>query len=149
MGLKIRSRQDFWAGVAFIFFGLLTLTISHSYPMGTASRMGPGFFPFILGSLLASLGFGVAARSLFAKEAKMDPFFPRPLILILGAVLAFAMFIEPFGLVLAIVGLVVISSLAEAEFRLWKVILLSLLLASMGVVVFVYALGLAFRVGPQ
>ena len=149
MGIKIRSRQDFWAGLAFIFFSLLTLTISHSYPMGTAARMGPGFFPFILGSILALLGFGIAVRSLFAGEVRMDPFFLRPLILILGAVLAFAIFIEPGGLVLAIVGLVVISSFAETEFRLWKVILLCLLLASMGVGVFVYALGLPFRVGPQ
>jgi len=78
----------------------------------------------------------------------MDPFFLRPLVLILGAVLAFAIFVEPFGLVLAILGLVVISSLAEAKFRLWKVILLCLMLASMGVGVFVYALRLPFRVWP-
>lgn len=148
MGIKIRNRQDFWAGLAFIFISLLTLTISERYPMGTAARMGPGFFPFILGSILALLGFSVAARSLFAQEVKMDPFFLRPLVLILGAVLAFAIFVEPFGLVLAILGLVVISSLAEAKFRLWKVILLCLMLASMGVGVFVYALGLPFRVWP-
>jgi len=148
MGIKIRSRQDFWAGLAFIFISLLTLTISHSYPMGTAARMGPGFFPFILGGILALLGFGIAVRSLFAREVKMDPFFLRPLVLILGGVLAFAIFVEPLGLALAIAGLVVISSLAEAEFRLWKVVLLCLLLASMGVGVFVYALGLPFRVGP-
>jgi hypothetical protein len=116
--------------------------------MGTAARMGPGFFPFLLASILGLLGFTLAVRSLFTRETKMEGFFLRPTILILGAVLAFAILVEPFGLVLAILGLVVISSLAETEFRWWKVILLCLFLASMGVGVFVYALGLPFRVGP-
>ena len=148
MRIKIRSHPDFWAGLAFIFFSLVTLKISHSYPMGTAARMGPGFFPFLLASILGLLCFTLAVRSLFTSETKMEGFFLRPTILILGAVLAFAILVEPFGLVLAILGLVVISSLAETEFRWWKVILLCLFLASMGVGVFVYALGLPFRVGP-
>jgi len=148
MQTKIRNRQDLYAGTAFLFFGLSTLLIGSSYPIGTAARMGPGFFPSILGGILTVLGLGVIARSMFGGEAGVSPVSPRPLILILAAVISFALLVERFGLASAIVGLVLISSLAGPEFGLRRVILLCVVLMVMGVAVFAYALGLPFKVWP-
>jgi len=148
MNIKIHSSKDFYAGLILLFFGLLALGISRGYPMGTAARMGPGFFPFVLGIVLALLGFIIAARSLWGNVEGIDPFVMRPLILILGAVISFAVLVQPFGLVFAILGLVVISSLAGAEYRPRNVVILYLVLAAIGVGVFVYGLGLPFKVWP-
>jgi hypothetical protein len=148
MIIRIRNRKDLYAGLMFLFFGFLTLTFSWTYPLGTAARMGPGYFPFILGCILASLGIIIAVHSLWMSGKEIEPCFPRPLVLITSAVLSFAVLVERFGLVLAVLGLVVISSLAEKGFRLRKVVVLFFVLAATGVGVFVYSLRLPFKVWP-
>ncbi|MBI5967269.1 MAG: tripartite tricarboxylate transporter TctB family protein, partial [Deltaproteobacteria bacterium] len=65
MRIKIRNPKDLYAGLVFIFFGVFALLMARSYPMGNAMRMGPGYFPSILGGSLALLGLVVAARSLW------------------------------------------------------------------------------------
>lgn len=117
--------------------------------MGTAARMGPGFVPFLLGIIVALLGFLIAARSLMGKVEGVHPLAMRPLVLVLAGVIAFAILIQPLGLVLGILVLVVISSLGGPEFRLRDVVILYFLLAAMAVGVFVYGLGLPFKVWPS
>lgn len=148
MKIKIRSSKDFYAGLIFLFFGLLTLVINRSYPMGTPARMGPGFFPLLLGMIVALLGFLIAARSLTGKVEGVHPLVMRPLVLVLGAVIAFGILIQPLGLVVGILVLVVISSLGGPEFRLRPVVILYFVLAAMGVGIFVYGLGLPFKIWP-
>lgn len=147
--IKIRSRKDFYAGLIFLFFGLFTLAINRSYPMGTATRMGPGFFPFLLGIIVALLGFLIATCSLMGKVEGVHPLAMRPLVLVLGAVIVFAILVQPLGLVLGILVLVVISSLGGPEFHLRDVVILYFVLAAMAVGVFVYGLGLPFKVWPS
>jgi NADH:ubiquinone oxidoreductase subunit 2 (subunit N) len=146
--IKISNRKDFYAGLIFLFFGILTLAINRSYPMGTAARMGPGFFPFLLGIVVALLGFLIAARSLMGKVEEVQPLAMRPLVLVLGAVVAFAILIQPLGLLLGVLALVVISSLGGPEWRLRDVVILYFVLAAMAVGLFVYGLGLPFKVWP-
>jgi hypothetical protein len=64
MEIKIRSSRDFCAGLIFICFGIAALFIGGSYPMGTSSRMGPGYFPVLLGGILTLLGFIIAGQGL-------------------------------------------------------------------------------------
>ena len=104
--MKIRNPKDFYAGLLFGFFGLLTVVIDRSYPMGTAARMGPGYFPFVLGSVLTLLGLIITLRSLWIAGPPMDGYVLRPLILISGSVVAFAIFVDSLGLIVAILGLV-------------------------------------------
>ena len=61
--MKIKAPRDFWAGLMFIAFGLGFLIVSQNYSMGTAVRMGPAYFPTILGGLLAFLGLIVLGQS--------------------------------------------------------------------------------------
>lgn len=146
MKTKIRNRKDLWAGLIFLFFGLFTLAINRNYPMGSGARMGPGFFPFVLGIILALLGFLIAICSLREEVEEVHRLAIRPLVLVLGSVIAFSILINPFGLALAILGLVFISSIAGTEFRFREIIILYFVLAAIAIGVFVYILELPFKV---
>jgi len=61
--MKIKAPKDFWAGLLFVAFGMGFLAVSQTYRMGTAFRMGPAYFPSILGGLLAFLGASILFRS--------------------------------------------------------------------------------------
>ena len=148
MKIGIRSRKDFGTGLIFVFFGAGAMVMSRHYPMGTVMRMGPGYFPCILGGLLALLGFVIALRALWVRGEAPTPLALRPVALVLGAVLAFALLVHSLGLVLAILALVVMSCPGGLEFRLREVAVLSLVLAALVLGLFVYGLGLPFKLWP-
>jgi hypothetical protein len=145
---KSHKSTDCYAGLIFICFGVLALLLARSLPMGTAMRMGPGYFPTMLGAMLALLGLIVSARGLWLGKGAIQPWFLRPLLLVFGAVLAFAFLIDTFGLLAATLALITLSSLGGQERRLWETALLSLMLMVLAVGLFVYGLGLPFKVWP-
>jgi len=146
--VRIRRRQDLWAGVFFVAVGVLAVLLARAYPIGTAMRMGPGYFPTVLGALVALLGIVIAIRGACLAGAGLAPWGLRPLVLVLGGVLLFAALVRPLGLVVATLALVVTSSLGNREARLAEVAGLGLFLAALALGVFVYGLGLPFRVWP-
>jgi hypothetical protein len=148
--MKINDAKDFWSGVMFAAFGLAFVAFARQYDMGTAARMGPAYFPTVLGGLLLLLGVVVAIRGLTAKttDGHVDRFHFKPLLLILGAVVAFGLLLRPAGLVGALAALVIISSLGSNEFRLRDVLLLTVGLAVLVLVVFIYGLGMTVPVLP-
>jgi hypothetical protein len=146
---EIGNRKDLYAGLFFIAVGVLFIVVSRQYPMGSALRMGPGYFPSILGGVLAVLGVAVAGQSFRMKMSDMPRIFWRPLLLVIGGVLAFSAILQTLGLVLAIMALVYISSFANWQFRFGEVTILFLLLVIMAVGVFVYGLGLPIKLGPM
>lgn len=148
MGLAIRNSRDFLAGLIFVFVGVLAAFLSRDYPMGSAMRMGAGYFPFLLGVLLALLGVVICLRSLVLRGPGVEGIDPRALILVLGAVAAFAATIESAGIIIAATLLLAIGAAASRESRYREVIALTLLLVVLTVGVFVYGLGLPFRLWP-
>lgn len=116
--------------------------------MGTAVRMGPGYFPSILGGLLALLGFFIFVRSIASKSQGLRSIHVRPLILVLGAVVGFALLLNRLGLVLATFFLVFFSSLGGWDFRVREFILLYIVLTIISVTFFVWVLGLQFKLWP-
>lgn len=70
--MRIKDQKDFYAGLMFIIFGGLTMWLSLSYNMGTAARMGPGYFPFWLGGVLAALGAIVFIKSFGHVEGEVE-----------------------------------------------------------------------------
>jgi hypothetical protein len=146
--LRIRSLRDFYSGLIFLFFGLAAFFLARDYPLGSAVRMGPGYFPSVLGVLLAGLGLGLVGRSLVLEGPRVTGFALRPLILVLAAVLAFGVLLEPVGLVAATIALVVISCLAGTEFRWRDVAILCVILIALALGLFVYGLGLPLKVWP-
>jgi len=149
MKIKIRNSKDFYSGLLFLFFGGLALMLSPSYSIGTSARMGPGYFPIILGGILTLLGFIIFARGLLWEGGKpLGELALRPLLLVLAAILGFAFLVDRLGLVIASLVMIVTSCLGGSEFRFREVVLLFLVLAAMVVVVFVYGLKLPFKVWP-
>jgi hypothetical protein len=134
----------------FAAFGIFFIVFAREYDMGTAARMGPAYFPTVLGGLLLLLGIFVAIKGLAARtsDGRVEPFHFRPLLLVLGAVVAFGLLLRPAGLLVALATLVVVSSLGSHEFRLRDVLLLTVGLAVLVVIVFIYGLSMTVPVLP-
>lgn len=148
--MKIKSPRDFWAGLMFIAFGLFFLTVAQmNYQMGTAVRMGPGYFPTVLGGMLAVLGAIVFFVSFTVEGTPVPAFHFRPLIFILISSLAFAYLLKPLGLVLATAALIFISAYGGHEFKFKEVLWLTVFLVVFSVLVFVKGLTLPFPICPS
>lgn len=121
MALRIRNQKDFAAGAIYVLAGAGFSIGALNYKMGDPARMGPGFFPFWIGILLALVGV-VTALPALRRGAPGDAI-QRPelraMAWIIGAVVLFGLLLQPLGLVLALVALVLVSSRASHEFR-WK-----------------------------
>ena len=144
----IRHPKDFWAGILFIAFGAAAVGIAFNYPVGTAGRMGPGYFPRGLGMIMIALGAILALRALRVDGQRIE--FPsfKPLLVVLGAVVAFGAAAPKLGLMVATVVLILISSAASHEFRWKESIISSLFLAAFTLVAFVYGLKLQLPTWP-
>ena len=148
--LKIKSPKDFWAGLMFLGFGLFfAIWAIVNYQMGSAVRMGPAYFPTVLGGLLAVLGLIVLAGSLAFHGPKVPALHFRPLLFVLTSCLAFGYLMKPLGLVLATVAMVFLAALGGHEFRWKEVTLLAVALVVFSVLVFVKGLTLPFPLWPD
>ncbi|SUV55014.1 Tripartite tricarboxylate transporter TctB family [Bordetella bronchiseptica] len=149
--MQLRNRQDFWSGVMFIVLGLGFSRQASSYQMGTAARMGPGYFPFWLGLVLALLGAIVliSALSKKATETAVEGFDWRIVFLVVGSVVLYALILKPLGVYLSVFVLVVVSSLASHEFS-WKVAVANgIFLVVFSYLAFIKGLGLIFPLWPS
>ena len=146
--MKIKSPKDFWAGLMFIAFGLFFMIGARNYQLGSAARMGPAYFPTMLGGLMAVIGGIVFSRSLVVKGGKVPAIPLRLLLIITLSIIVFGYLLKPIGLVLARVFLVVVSAFAGQEFKLKEVLLLSAVLVILSVLIFVKGLGLPFPLWP-
>ena len=149
--MRLRNQQDFWAGVMFTLIGGAFAVFSLSYEVGSAARMGPGYFPLLLGILLALLGLIIGWRSFAASHppSRLAPTGWREILLILGSVALFGATLSTLGMVISIVLLILVASFASHEFT-WKGTILSILvLLVMSYFVFVKGLELQFPVWPK
>lgn len=142
-------KPTFYTGLLFLIVGLLFSTWATSYTVGAASNMGPGYFPFMLGIILAILGVLNLLKSIASKEIKVPANIAwRPLILILLANILFGVLLPSMGLVVAIFALVIVSSHAMPNTPIKETILLATLLSVVGCIVFAWALGMPFTILP-
>jgi len=146
--LQIRHPKDFWAGILFIAFGLTAFGIALNYPLGTAGRMGPGYFPRSLGLILASLGAILVIRGLKLSGEPIVWGSARPLLVVLGSVVMFGLVVAKLGLVFSTILLVVTSSFASTELRWKEAVISSFFLAAFVVAAFVYGLKLQLPALP-
>jgi hypothetical protein len=159
--VKIKSQKDFWSGAMFMAFGVAFAWGASTYSIGTGAKMGPGYFPLLLGVLLAVLGAVIALKALSVETADGDPIGKwawKPLFLVLAAVCAFGFLIvgvrvggvktPEFGMVIAIFAMTVLASLAS-EFKLRDVLILASELSIFSYLVFVVALKLPFPMVPN
>jgi putative tricarboxylic transport membrane protein len=144
----IRHPKDFWAGVLFIVVGGAACAIALDYAMGTAARMGPGYFPRVLGLLLCGLGAILVLRSFKLQGAPLS--FPtfKPMLIVLASVLLFGLVVTRVGLVIATLLLVLVSSTASHEYRWKESAIAAIALAAFVVVAFRYGLSLQLPTWP-
>jgi putative tricarboxylic transport membrane protein len=147
--MKIKSPKDFWAGLMFMGVGLFFVVWAAThYQLGTAVRMGPAYFPILLGGLLAFLGLLVLLESFAMAGPPVPKFKFRPLILISLACVVYGYLMKPLGLVGATAAIVIISAYGGHEFKWKEVIILCIVLIVFSVLVFVKGLSLPFPLWP-
>ena len=147
--MRIRAPKDFWSGVMFCGFAAVALLAAQGYSLGTAGKMGPGYFPLLLGLVLAVLGLILVGRSVLIDGDAMPAIHVLPLAVIAAAVCLFGVMIEPLGLVISLAVLTVLTAWAGPQFRLTETVVLAAALIAFSVAVFVYGLGLPLNVWPS
>jgi hypothetical protein len=147
--MRIRAPKDFWSGVMFCGFAVVAILAARGYSLGAAGKMGPGYFPLVLGGLLAALGGILIGRSLVLSGEPVPRFHLVPLAVIAVAICLFGVMIEPLGLVISLAVLTLMSAFAGAQFRLLETVALAAALIVFSVGVFVYALGLPLNIWPS
>lgn len=158
--MRIKSQKDFAAGLMFSVVGAaFAIGAWSNYTIGDAARMGPGYFPLLLGTVLAVLGAFIVFSALVVETEdgdKIGAIAWRPLGFIIGANVLFGVLlagvprlgVPAFGLIVAIYGLTFVASLAGDDFRPKEVAILATLLAAISYLAFVMLLKLQFPVWP-
>jgi hypothetical protein len=157
--MNVKSQKDFCAGLLFAAVGVAFAWGATSYTIGSGARMGPGYFPLLLGVLLAFIGVVVIFKSLTIETEggdKVGKWAFRPLGYIIGANLLFGVLLgglpsiglPAMGMIIGIYGLTIVSSLAGDKFKLKEVLILSTVLAVASYLAFVVLLKLQFPVWP-
>ena len=144
MKLELRNNKDFWAGLMLIGTGAAAMFIARDYRFGSALRMGPGFFPTILGGILIAFGISIMAVGLRSNVKIQGRLSLRALIMLPLSLVLFGKLMEHAGFIPAMAALVFVSAASGREFKVVEVLLLAVLLTGISMVVFVWGLGLPY-----
>jgi putative tricarboxylic transport membrane protein len=144
MKLELSDNKDFWAGAMLIAVGAATVLIARNYAFGTTLRMGPGYFPTVLGAILVLFGLYLVIAGLRSNEKIRGAWSLRAVIVLPLAFVLFGTMMTYAGFVPALLVLIFGSALASPQFKLIEILLLSVVLIAISVVLFVWALGLPY-----
>jgi hypothetical protein len=142
---KVANNADFWAGVMFILFGAVAVYMSRDYPMGSAMRMGPGYFPTYLGILMMLFGLGIGAKGVLKGGDPIGPWAFRPIVVLSVGVVVFGLLIERVGFVPSLVALIIITTFAGRDIRWIELVIVTIALVVGAVAVFIYGIGLPYQ----
>ena len=144
MKLAFRNNKDFWAGLVFAGIGAAAIFIARQYPFGTTLRMGPGYFPRVLGGILILFGIYVMVRGLRSNEKIQGNWSVRALIVLPLSMVLFGVLMELAGFIPALAALIFVSAASGREFKFKEVLLLTVFLGVLSVAVFIWGLGLPY-----
>lgn len=146
----MRLTKDLLAGLMFCGFGIGAAVIAHGYEFGSPARMGSGFFPIVIGVLVATMGLILMVRAVIWPESSEPveniPF--RPFFFISVAIIVFGVLMEDAGLIAALAALIVIARFAGRDGSPLEVALMVVVLIGIAVAIFVYGLNIRLRLGP-
>ena len=157
--MKIKSQKDFFSGLMFLVVGIAFAWGATTYNIGEGARMGPGYFPLVLGILLAGIGGFTIFESLVVETEdgeKIGSFAWKPLCYIIGSNIVFGLLLgglpkigfPAFGLIVAIYALTFVAAMAGEEFKVKEVAVLATVLAIGSYLAFIVLLKLQFPVWP-
>ena len=155
----MKNTKDFYAGLLFTLVGSAFGWGALDYQIGSSARMGPGYFPLLLGVLLALLGAVMMLRAARFQADRLDAIGPwawKPLVAIISANLLFGVALgglprlklPALGLMLGIYGLTFVACLAGERFKFKEAALLATALAALSYLAFVLLLQLQLPVWP-
>lgn len=142
--MRPRNIRDLFAGLLFLAFGLAFLFFAQAYPMGSARRMGPAYFPAALALILIVIGCATMARATFVSGPPIRDVAGKALALVTASIVLFGLLVQGAGLAIATVALVLFSAAASRRFRPLPTLVLAVVLAAFCILVFVRGLGLPF-----
>lgn len=147
--MRLQNPKDFWTGIIYVVFGSGAFFIARDYKMGTALKMGPGYFPTILSVFLVLIGIISLIRSFTSPGSPVGGFTLKGLAVVLGATVLFGLLLRGGGLIVALPMLVVVSAAASSRFRWRQTLLLAAGLTLFCTLIFLKGLGLPIPiVGP-
>ncbi len=157
--MLIKSQKDFFSGLMFTTVGAAFAIGATNYSVGSGGRMGPGYFPLLLGVILAVMGAIIMFKALVVETPdgdKIGKWAIKPLFYIIAGNLLFGVLLgglpsiglPAMGLIAAIFGLTIVASLAGDDFRLKEVLVLSVVLSIGSYLAFIVLLKLQFPVWP-
>jgi hypothetical protein len=141
--LRVRSPQDLGAAIVFTVIGLAGLYFGKDLSFGTASQMGPGFFPTWLNFLIIAIGVATGMKALAVEGPPIERFRLRPILFIVAAIVIFGFLINAVGLALSAALMTIFAAYARRRVAVIETFLLAAGLALFSVIVFVYMLGQA------
>ena len=145
----MKSTRDFWTGIIYVAVGASAVLFARDYGLGTAFRMGPGYFPTVLGGLLALIGLVSLGRAALRAGDPLPPLRLKGLLAVTAATLAFGALVRGAGVVVALPILVLVSAAASARFRWGPALVLAAGLTVFCAAVFLKGLGVPLPiVGP-
>jgi hypothetical protein len=115
--MRIRNPRDFWAGAIYLALAIVVIWVGRNYQQGSSARMGPGYFPVVLGSILALFGIASMIRSFIRPGEAIAPIAWKPLILVLSSIVLFGLLLDRLGLLIALPSMIVVSALASRNSR--------------------------------
>ena len=145
MLVSIRNNRDFWAGLMLIGIGGASMWLARDYAFGTSLRMGPGYFPAVLGGVLVVFGVILLVRALKLRDDIEGSWSIRALVIMPLSLAAFGALMDTAGFIPALMVLIVGSAAAGREFRLREVVPLAIGVTFFSIAVFIWALGLPYR----
>ncbi|MCE2857099.1 MAG: tripartite tricarboxylate transporter TctB family protein [Comamonadaceae bacterium] len=158
--MKIKSQKDFYSGLLYTVVGAAFAYGATSYNIGTGARMGPGYFPLLLGTILAIIGGIILFKALVVETPTGDrvgSWAWKPLSFIIAGNLLFGILLgglpsikfPAMGLIVAIYGTTLVVSMAGDKFKLKEVLILATILSVMSYLAFIVLLKLQFPVWPS
>ena len=158
--MKIKSQKDFFSGLMFMVVGIAFAWGATNYTIGEGARMGPGYFPLVLGILLAAIGAFTIFEAMVVETEDGEPIGKiawKPLFFIIGANVIFGILLgglprigfPSFGLIAGIYALTFVAAMAGEEFKFGEVLVLATVLAIGSYLAFIVLLKLQFPVWPS
>lgn len=146
----MRLTKDVLAGLMFLAFGIGAAVIAQDYSLGTLARMGSGYFPMLVGGVIAALGFAILVRALLRPDSSepVPTIQFRPVLLIATAIIVFGLLADDFGVVAALAALIVIARFAGREGSPLELLIMVLVLIGIVIMIFVYGLNIRLHLWP-
>lgn len=146
--MRVRTGQDFAAGLMFFLIGFAAYWIGADYPMGTSQRPGTGVLPRILAWCLMGSGSILIIKALVSGDVQITPWAWRPLVAVTAAAIVFGMFIDDLGLVVTMILSMTLCTLGTAETRWPEFAKFLVLMIAGSWALFIWLLGMPIATWP-